>query len=624
MHQKALQIIQRYRWGCIIGLLAAILAYFLPLLEPVENWELATHNVRFQWRRERESKANIVLVLIQDSTLKAWPEPTVCWGVRYAQIVRNSMKNGAALIGFDTMPAVNMDRYLEDLGVQNNPAPIATFVEAIEEYPGKVVLSNIPGGKGVGLVEDLLLAEGIDNNVGYVNQEDETDKVRRTTTLITRIRDDASGRLIVGANFSTLLAARALNVDIHNLQEVRRMPRVPITNMDTVPFWINYTGMRFPVIRAEDLESGNLSTEQRSLLQGAIVLLGNDFSGAQDAFPVPDGAKYPGVEINANIVATLIDGAGLKRWDRELECWLTLGVSLGSLLLFLPFKFSRAFLFSLALACVWVVLCLYQFSAEKTLLPLVFPVLGMIVTQFLHHSVRSFEEFRQRSRIEAEFGRRVSPEIRDYLMLTDRKLDAQSEATILFLDIRGFTTYSQTREPSVVLNEVNELFSHIVPIIDKHKGLINKFTGDGLLAFFGVPFPQKNPAQAGVDAAIEIMIAIKNITRGDGQLWRVGISLNHGTVVHGDMGAGKRKEYTVLGDTVNTAARLEELNKQLESKIVLSQTTYDHLVNRPSLRGPVSMPVRGRSAISVYYLPEKEEEEVKNVSQPVQSHQIAG
>ncbi|GAC1489637.1 MAG: hypothetical protein NVS1B9_10650 [Solirubrobacteraceae bacterium] len=174
--------------------------------------------------------------------------------------------------------------------------------------------------------------------------------------------------------------------------------------------------------------------------------------------------------------------------------------------------------------------------------------------------------------------------------------------TIMFIDIVGFTTLAEDAIPEEVVSDLNDFFDLVVPVIERHGGHANKLLGDGLLAVFGVPVPLDHHADQALAAAQEIDRRLAD--RYEGKL-RAGIGLNSGTVVVGSMGGGRKLDYTVIGDPVNVAARVEALTRQTGDSILLTEATRQALSD-PSLpldeRG--TTPVKGRKGeIALYTLP---------------------
>jgi adenylate cyclase len=182
-----------------------------------------------------------------------------------------------------------------------------------------------------------------------------------------------------------------------------------------------------------------------------------------------------------------------------------------------------------------------------------------------------------RDRVTNLFGQHVSPAVVDRLLAT--LTDPPSEmrrVCVLFLDIRGFTAMSRVRAASATVALLNDFFADMVEIVDRHNGIINKFLGDGFLALFGAPLEDPKAAVHALAAARGMLDAVDawNKARPDNAL-RVGIGIHIGDAVTGTVGSPQRKEYTVIGDTVNLAARLEQLTKETGSKLLISSSMHE-------------------------------------------------
>jgi adenylate cyclase len=182
-----------------------------------------------------------------------------------------------------------------------------------------------------------------------------------------------------------------------------------------------------------------------------------------------------------------------------------------------------------------------------------------------------------RDRITNLFGQHVSPAVVDRLLAT--LTDPPSEmrrVCVLFLDIRGFTAMSRVRAASATVALLNDFFAEMIEIVDRHNGIINKFLGDGFLALFGAPLEDPKAAVHALAAARGMLDAVDawNKARPDNAL-RVGIGIHIGDAVTGTVGSPQRKEYTVIGDTVNLAARLEQLTKETGSKLLISSSMHE-------------------------------------------------
>jgi adenylate cyclase len=169
------------------------------------------------------------------------------------------------------------------------------------------------------------------------------------------------------------------------------------------------------------------------------------------------------------------------------------------------------------------------------------------------------------------FGQHVSPQVVDRLLAAGSTTGSDArQVAVMFVDIRGFTAAARTRAPQEVVDRLDAAFAVLVEIVDRNGGIVNKFLGDGFLALFGAPFDDPDAARRGVTAAREMLAAIEqHNVRSDWPL-RIGIGLHFGNVVAGNVGSPRRKEYTVIGDTVNLASRIEGLNKQFGSQLLIS------------------------------------------------------
>jgi adenylate cyclase len=183
-----------------------------------------------------------------------------------------------------------------------------------------------------------------------------------------------------------------------------------------------------------------------------------------------------------------------------------------------------------------------------------------------------------RDRITNLFGQHVSPQVVERLLLegADATGDIRHVA-VMFVDFRSFTAAARARSPREVVDRLDGVFAVLVEILDRHNGIVNKFLGDGFLALFGAPIDDPDAALRAVTAGREMLTAMSDNNAGHDWPLRIGIGIHVGTVVAGNIGSPRRKEYTVIGDTVNFAARLESLNKEFDSQLLISAAVRDAL-----------------------------------------------
>ncbi len=209
-------------------------------------------------------------------------------------------------------------------------------------------------------------------------------------------------------------------------------------------------------------------------------------------------------------------------------------------------------------------------------------VCGVLAGAVGHQLRRQFETSIKaataRDRITNLFGQHVSPQVVERLMAEGTKTDSDiRRVAVMFVDFRSFTAGARTRTPQEVVDRLDGAFAILVDILDRHGGIVNKFLGDGFLALFGAPLEAPDPAHHAVAAAREMLEANARVNEATSWPLRIGIGIHLGEVVAGNIGSPRRKEYTVIGDTVNFASRLEALNKDFNSQFLISEAVRDAL-----------------------------------------------
>jgi len=220
---------------------------------------------------------------------------------------------------------------------------------------------------------------------------------------------------------------------------------------------------------------------------------------------------------------------------------------------------------------------------------------GAVGAQLRRQFVASIAAATARDRITNLFGQHVSPQVVERLLSADSDDAAHShDVAVMFVDIRSFTAAARQRTAEEVVDRLDRAFEVLVEIIDANGGIVNKFLGDGFLALFGAPLEDPDAGKRAVTAARQILEAMERENAGSDWPLRLGIGIHIGQVVAGNVGSSRRKEYTVIGDTVNFAARLEALNKEFGSQLLVSEDVYASM--REGQADAISLgeiPVRG-------------------------------
>ncbi len=231
-------------------------------------------------------------------------------------------------------------------------------------------------------------------------------------------------------------------------------------------------------------------------------------------------------------------------------------------------------------------------------------VTGLVTVQIRKRIRSAFSVVQERNRISRTFGEYVSPEVMSKLL--DLKPDLRSESKnvcVMFLDIRNFTGFAEKRSPEEVVQYLESLFEFMIEIVNRHHGIINKFLGDGFMAVFGAPLSDGRDCANALDAAQEILARVRDeVEAGTILPTTVGIGLHAGEAVTGSIGSALRREYTVIGDVVNLAARIEKLNKRFDSQLLISEIVWQAVSDNQGRAVPMGeVEVRGREqAIQIY------------------------
>ncbi|MCC6994983.1 MAG: adenylate/guanylate cyclase domain-containing protein [Deltaproteobacteria bacterium] len=207
---------------------------------------------------------------------------------------------------------------------------------------------------------------------------------------------------------------------------------------------------------------------------------------------------------------------------------------------------------------------------------------GFVAGQIRKRVLASLALLEERNRLTSLFGQHVSPAVVDKLLAEGATPGTEMRTvSVLFLDIRGFTSYAEGRSPEEVVGYLNRLFGPLIGEVNRHGGIINKFLGDGFMAVFGAPLDDGRNAENAVEAGVAIARKVDELNR-DGSIptTRVGLGLHVGRAVTGSVGSADRKEYTIIGDTVNLAARVEQLNKQFASTFLVTEPVYQLVKQR--------------------------------------------
>jgi adenylate cyclase len=198
---------------------------------------------------------------------------------------------------------------------------------------------------------------------------------------------------------------------------------------------------------------------------------------------------------------------------------------------------------------------------------------GVVANQIRRGINNSIREAEKRHRVESFFGQQISPEVAEKMLENNGRIESKRmDVTVMFIDIRNFTQFAAGRTPEEIVQYQNAFFAIVVKAVSRYSGIVHQFLGDGCMATFGAPLPLTNPSQKAVNAAMEILQQLESASRtGTIPPTRVGIGIDTGEVVTGNIGTDTRQQYSVTGNVVIMASRIEQLNKELQSQVLVSE-----------------------------------------------------
>ena len=339
-------------------------------------------------------------------------------------------------------------------------------------------------------------------------------------------------------------------------------------------------GGSFQYISAKEVLFGRLERQQ---LKDKVVLIGSSAPSLLDLHATPFGRGYPGVEVQANLFSTLLDGRVLYKSNYALAFDIAQLLLVGLLLIVLLPRLSAlaAIVLSLGVMMGLWLMHDYLFISQRVVLPSAAAFALTLSAFLMHTSYGLFLEERRRRHLTRMFGSYVSPDwVRQMVSSSnDYSMQASNQVlTVMFCDMRGFTRLSQHLPPLQLQTLVNDIFTRLSLVIQASGGTIDKYMGDCVMAFWGAPEPQSDHAARAVRCAQELQAAIRafNLQRDANTAEIVmGMGLHTGLMCVGDMGSTVRRSYTVIGDAVNLASRLEGLSKNYNTTLIVSAATKE-------------------------------------------------
>ncbi|MDP2134643.1 MAG: adenylate/guanylate cyclase domain-containing protein [Sulfuritalea sp.] len=357
--------------------------------------------------------------------------------------------------------------------------------------------------------------------------------------------------------------------------------RIPVDeNAATLIPYRGYQGS-FPYISITDVLNNRIPKEQ---LVGKVALVGTTAPGLMDLRATPVGAAYAGVEIHANLIAGMLDATIKHRPPYILGADVLLVLIAGAVMAFLLPMLSplRATLVGLIVLLLLLSINFSFWHLSNVVLPLANGMIVVVLLYAMNMSWGYFVESRTKRQLTGLFGQYVPPELVEEMSRDPENYSMagrKAELTVLFSDVRGFTTISEGLEPDELATLMNQYLGAMTLVVRKHRGTLDKYIGDAIMAFWGAPVEDPEHARNAVLTGLEMHVALHELNkelmaRGWPEL-KIGVGVNTGPMTVGDMGSPVRQSYTVMGDAVNLGSRLEGITKQYGVGMIVGESTRD-------------------------------------------------
>ena len=598
----------------------------VPLLDQVER---KTYDMRLR-ALEREAPRFVTIAAIDEASLARlgrWP-----WSrTTLAALAERLDQLGARVIAFDVFfserespradgqfaRAINASRkavlatvFLDRHEIRHlGPAGLAAARLAIAPQ----ALADVQGGAG----SPMRVPHGVLVNIaelqrgalytGHINMEPDADGVIRRAPLVVRFDERYFPAFDVQVARAFLAnAVPTLDVASYGIAGIRLGERyIPLDEEGQVLVNHRPPGS-FPRLSVVDILEGRADP---ALIRERVVLVGGTATsmsaGTGDVRVTPYGGAVPGVEVRASIIESLLRGDALQRPEWMMVVDIAAMLLIAVLLIALLPRFGVAGGGVLAGVAFggYLAAALYFFRAEGLWLNLVYPSLLIALLFASTTLVLYFFRVSEQRYLKRAFAYYVPPAVVDDLVADAAKLQLggeKRELTVLFSDIRGFTTLSEAMAPEELVKLMNEYFTVMTGKVFEQRGSLDKYIGDAIMAMFGAPVAEPRHAACACRAAIEMVRALQPLRES----WRargippidIGVGINTGPMVVGNMGSASRFNYTVVGDAVNLASRIEHLNKEYGTSILVSEYTYEPVKDEFRAAREVDMVrVRGRA-----------------------------
>lgn len=613
------------------------------LLTSLENGALdllfQLRNARDPDERARGAAEPITIIEVDERSIRAsnvrlqkWPRD---W---YARLIDRAREGGARVVGLDV--------YLSEAGGTTSEDAEADrkLADSIYETENIVLVEKLAAG-GVPAITPLPAFAENATAVGFADLPHDSDQAVRAAQLVHVRQGESSPTFSFGAALAQLYSGQSLQPAS---EKIFRLGERQLELRNDYTLQLDYRGRTpsFRRVSAADILFDTGVEVPDELFRDRIVIIGATNNDAPDLFLTPFyepmalarlfdpslpvvPARMPGVELHATAAATMLFGRTLARPTYVPQvAFVALALTLAALALFL-LRALFGFLSVVAVAVGLLASAVWAFESQALILPLASAWVGVgaltplgFLLRYAHERELREEKEAERAQIMDIFSRCVSHEVAEELWQKRDEVDMGGEkrvVTIIFTDIRGFTTLSESADSKEVVTWLNEYFSRMHEIISFYGGHINKYIGDGLMIVFGAPVDRgaKLEARAAVLCGLKMLEEVERINErwaGTGRPHiAIGVGIHTGEATCGVVGAPGRLEYTIIGDTVNLSARLESATKDAGVSILVSDSTAELLGVDYEIEPLGDVKVKGKTESTTVFTV-RQKEQVANTS----------
>jgi adenylate cyclase len=535
----------------------------------LEAFEAKTYDLRFKdMRGPIQPNPDIAIIAFDEKSIAElgrypWSRDS------YAKLIDKLAAAKAKVVIFDAF-------FPERVNAKNDQL----FAAAVKRA-GNVVLAAAlhfdKESRAISITRSLPEIERGTAGIGLVNQIPDDDGVMRRIPLLLEKDGKQMPSLGLVAAMLALGETKFVPKDFEIALGDRRIPVDGDYKM-----WINYVGGPgiYPRYSFIDVMNGRIPAEK---LKGKILFLGATALGIYDLRVTPFDKNVPGVELHATVADNIISGRYIRQSGIEALIDIAFIVVMGALAFLLTTRLhqSRAIPATIVLLSGYIWFTTYMFNHGQWI-NMIYPVMSAVIAVLVGSGFRYLVLERSAREMRSMFSSYLSPKLVARLEKDPEaaKIGGDNkEVTVLFTDIKGFTSFSEAHPPQEVVSRLNEYLGAMVQVIEQHDGTIDKFIGDGIMAYWGAPLTQPDHARLAINcikAINERMKALRAQWQTAGlEPFSIRGGIQSGEVVAGNVGlAGKKMEYTVIGDTVNQAARLEGTAKFYGVTYLVGENTY--------------------------------------------------